>query len=304
LGVINLVEIDNMCLMIQLHRLEGFYRVAKAGGYARAVRDFPYPITEPAVHQQVRKLEQELGQRLLRRTAKDRMATTAAGRHLFDFCAPFFERVADVALAVSTGRFGGTLRIDAGPQEIRHVIPEWLRRLRRAHPDVRVELTEVLGIDANRLRTGEADLIVEHWPTPPPDVAQRRVGVAYGTWVVPAHLAPSGKVDPKALSDSPFVSFRPGTSEALLQLAGLELFGLNPARLLSASTVDAILGFVQAGLGYSLVPWPSREGPRASGIVAAPVRARGAAFPITASWLKKGGENSLVTAALGAASGA
>jgi DNA-binding transcriptional LysR family regulator len=288
--------------MIQLHRLEGFYRVAKAGGYARAVRDFPYPITEPAVHQQVRKLEQELGQRLLRRTAKDRMATTPAGRYLFDFCAPFFERVADVALAVSTGRFGGTLRIDAGPQEIRYVVPEWLRRLRKVHPEVRVELTEVLGVDANRLRTGEADLIVEHWPAPPPDVAQRRVSVAYATWIVPVHLALGGKVEPGALRDAPFVSFRPGTSEHALQLAGLELFGLNPPRLLSASTVDAIVGFVQAGLGYSLVPWPSRDGPRAAGVVARPIRTRGATFPITASWLKKGGENPLVAVALDAVS--
>src|SRR5262245_52155544 len=178
--------------MIQLHRLEGFYRVAKAGGYARAVRDFPYPITEPAVHQQVRKLEQDIGQKLLRRTAKDRMAPTPAGRYLFDFCAPFFECLPDVAASITTGRFGGTLRIDAGPQEIRYVIPNWLRRMRQAHPEVRVELTEVLAVDADRLRNGQADLIVEHWPAPPSDVGQRRVAVAYGVWVVPAHLAPGG----------------------------------------------------------------------------------------------------------------
>jgi DNA-binding transcriptional LysR family regulator len=289
--------------MIQLHRLEGFYRVAKAGGYARAVREFPYPITEPAVHQQVRKLEQEIGQKLLRRTAKDRMAPTPAGRYLYDFCAPFFEGMADVALAVSTGRFGGTLRIDAGPQEIRHVIPEWLRRLRKSHPEVRVELTEVHAVDANRLRTGDADLVVEHWPSPPPDVAQRRVATAHGIWVAPAHLAVAGKFDASSLRDTPFVSFRPGTSEHALQLAGLAFHGLNPPRLLSASTVDAILGFVQAGLGYSLVAWPSREGPRLSGVLSTPVKARGAAFPIAASWLKKGGESSLVAVALRAAEG-
>jgi hypothetical protein len=80
------------------------------------------------------------------------------------------------------------------------------------------------------------------------------------------------------------------------------VFGLNPTRLLSASTVDAILGFVQAGLGYSLVSWPTRDGPRAAGVIASPVRARGARFPITASWLKKGGENPLVALALDAAS--
>ena len=43
--------------MIQLQRLEGFYRVARAEGYARAARSFPYPITQPGVHQQVKRLE-------------------------------------------------------------------------------------------------------------------------------------------------------------------------------------------------------------------------------------------------------
>ena len=46
--------------MIQIHRLEGFYWVAKTLGYARAARAFPYPITQPAIHQQVKKLEVEL----------------------------------------------------------------------------------------------------------------------------------------------------------------------------------------------------------------------------------------------------
>ena len=57
--------------MIQLHRLEGFFWVAKTGGYARAARAFPYPITQPAVHQQVKKLESELELQLFERVAKD-----------------------------------------------------------------------------------------------------------------------------------------------------------------------------------------------------------------------------------------
>jgi DNA-binding transcriptional LysR family regulator len=68
--------------MIQLHRLEGFYRVALHNGYAAAARGFPYPITQPAVYQQVRKLEEELGTRLFERAGRDRVEPTAAGRRL------------------------------------------------------------------------------------------------------------------------------------------------------------------------------------------------------------------------------
>ena len=71
--------------MISLHRLEGFYRVAKAEGYSRAVKTFPYPITQPGIHQQVKKLELELGTRLFRRVAKDRVGLTRASAGLMGF---------------------------------------------------------------------------------------------------------------------------------------------------------------------------------------------------------------------------
>jgi len=44
--------------MVGIHRLEGFYWVARTGGYASAARAFPYPISQPGVHQQVKKLEE------------------------------------------------------------------------------------------------------------------------------------------------------------------------------------------------------------------------------------------------------
>jgi DNA-binding transcriptional LysR family regulator len=82
--------------MIQIHRLEGFYWVARTGGYARAARAFPYPITQPAVHQQVKKLEGELGVTLFERVGKSEMALTPAGIRLYEFVRPFYEGMAGV----------------------------------------------------------------------------------------------------------------------------------------------------------------------------------------------------------------
>src|SRR4051794_37419954 len=124
--------------MIQLHRLEGFYRVATAGGYARAARQFPYPISHAGVHAQVRKLEEELGTRLFEQLAKDRMVPTRAGRRLLAFCAPFFEGLPAVVRGLAQG--GGRLRVEAGALEIQEVLPPWLRRVRAHHPEVTIEL--------------------------------------------------------------------------------------------------------------------------------------------------------------------
>jgi DNA-binding transcriptional LysR family regulator len=69
-------------------------------GYAAAARAFPYPLTQPAVFQQVRKLEDELGVRLFERVGKAELRLTAAGRQLYDHAAPFFERLPAVERAL------------------------------------------------------------------------------------------------------------------------------------------------------------------------------------------------------------
>ena len=65
---------------MNLQRLEGFYWVAIHESYAKAARAFPYPITQPGVHQQVRRLEQDLEVKLFERISRDRVVLTARGQ--------------------------------------------------------------------------------------------------------------------------------------------------------------------------------------------------------------------------------
>src|SRR5262245_33934265 len=175
--------------MMQLHRLEGFYWTAHAGGFARAARAFPYPISAPAVYQQVRKLEADIGARLFERVGKDRLALTAAGRVLFEFCQPFFVELPVLARSITGGQHGGLLRIDAAALEIQHFLPPWLSRLRAQRPDIRVQVEEVSLGDGRRLLSGESDLLVEYQPEIASGLQARRVGSYY-----PFLIAPRGRV--------------------------------------------------------------------------------------------------------------
>jgi DNA-binding transcriptional LysR family regulator len=69
---------------------------------------------------------------------------------------------------------------------------------------------------------------------------------------------------------------------------------------LSASSVNAILALVRAGLGYSLLPWPDTSGPRAPGLQAVRLTGAGTEFPVCASWRARTPEDPLVAAALSA----
>jgi DNA-binding transcriptional LysR family regulator len=286
--------------MIQIHRLEGFYWVARAGGYARAARAFPYPITQPAVHQQVKKLESELGVALFERVGKDSIQLTVAGQRLFDFAAPFFEGLPGVVRALQGGEYGGTLTIHAAPLFLRKLLPAWLGRLRERRPQVHVDLREMAVPDLGRLRQGEADLVVDHLPEVPDDIATLRVATLRAFVVLPRGHAQAGRkrLALDKLSDDTFIGYSPGTLPHDLQRKALALSDCAPRHTITAGSADTILGFVESGLGFSIVPALEPEGPRGEGLVAVPLAAPRVEFPVFAAWRKDTPENPLLDAAL------
>ena len=286
--------------MIQLHRLEGFYWVARTGGYARAARAFPYPITQPAVHQQVKKLEAELGLELFERVGKDRVQPTPAGARLFEFTAPFFEGLPPLLRSLSSGDYGGVLHVHASTLLLRNLLPSWVKRLQRRFPGIRVELREQLELDLSILRRGKADLLVDYLPEVPDDVAVMQVATLSGFVVYPAshRLSKSKRVAIKEFAGDTFVSYTPGTLAHDLQHKGLAMHGLEPEKSVTAGSVETILGFVEAGLGFSLVPSLDAAGPKGHGIEARPITSPKVAFPVYAAWRKDTPQNPLLDAAL------
>jgi len=285
---------------IQLHRLEGFFWVARTGGYARAARAFPYPITQPAVHAQVKKLEEDLSTSLFERVAKDRMAPTPAGQRLYDFVRPFFESLPSVVRSIQGGEFGGELRVTSSNLLLRHLMPGWIRRLHAANPDVEVHLEET-GDDAIALlRRGSVDLAVEHLFETPDDIATMPIAVLRPFVVIPAQHELSGESSYPlaALQETPFVAYAPGQQARELQFAALHRDGIAPRTMLSGASAETILGFVGAGLGWSILPWLEEEGPNAPDIASAPLAAGGVTFEVVAAWRKDTPENPLLDAML------
>ena len=286
--------------MINLQRLEGFYWVARAGGYARAARAFPYPITQPGVHQQVRRLEEDLGVKLFERVGKDRLTLTPQGQALFDQLAPFYEALPALEARLKGGRLGGALKIHAAGHLLRHLIPPWLRRLQAARPDITVALTELRTADLSLLRSGECDLLVDWLPSVPPDVEVREL-VRAEAWLVAPAAGPHAQRPPLrlgALKSTPFITYQADATARQLQRQALEAHGIAPVESLSADSADTIIGFVAAGLGYSLVPSLSAAGPKAPGVVSRKLERPANSFPIYAAWRKSAAGNPLVTAAL------
>lgn len=290
---------------MQVARLEGFYWVGRTAGYAAAARAFPYPITQSAVFQQVRKLEDELGVRLFERAGKAEVRLTAAGRQLYEHAAPFFDGLPTVERALKTPAMPRELRLAAEALILQQVLPGWIRRLHRCAPDLRVDVRELAAPDPEVVRSGQIDLAVAYFPTAlPAALGNRRVATLSSFLVMPANsnLAHRPRVGLRQLARETFVTYNPGTIHYELQRRALARSGALPTRVVSASTTEAILGLVAAGVGCSLVPSIDEASLRRRGVVARPFAPGQARFPVRAVWRANGPPNPAVEIALSAVS--
>ena len=96
------------------------------------------------------------------------------------------------------------------------------------------------------------------------------------------------------------MTYNAGTVHHELQRRALSRSGVAPARTVSASTTEAILGLVAAGVGWSLVPSIDETLLRRPGLVARPFAAGQARFPVRAVWRTTGPTNPAVDVALAA----
>lgn len=141
--------------------LAAFVVVARELSFTRAAAQLG--VSQSALSQTIRGLEERLGMRLLTRTTRS-VAPTEAGRRLLDTLAPRFDAIMQELGMLSQLRDkpAGTIRINAGEHPAVFVLQPALRRLILDHPDLRVEiivdygLTDIVaqGFDAG-VRLGE-----------------------------------------------------------------------------------------------------------------------------------------------------
>lgn len=127
------------------NELAAFAVVARELSFTRAAAKLG--VSQSALSQSIRSLEERLGLRLLTRTTRS-VALTEAGRRLFDTVAPRFNEIAQELVSLSQLRDSpaGTIRINAGEHPAISVLQPALRRIIPDNPDVRIEIIVDYGL--------------------------------------------------------------------------------------------------------------------------------------------------------------
>jgi DNA-binding transcriptional LysR family regulator len=119
--------------------LAAFIAVAQEGSFTRAAARLG--VSQSALSQTIRALEERLGIRLLTRTTRS-VSPTEAGERLLRTVAPRFEEIETELVALSELREkpAGTIRITASDHAASTVLMPQLEKLLPQYPDIKVEI--------------------------------------------------------------------------------------------------------------------------------------------------------------------
>lgn len=245
---------------MELRHLRYFAAVAETGSLSRAAEKLF--IAQPPLSVQIRQLEEELGVALFTRHHKGVVLTTA-GQKLLPQAHDLLERarrMTNTGLDAS-GPLGGEITVGYVPSASSTVIPDLVRRMRREHPALVMQLREMTsdeqiealvaghidaGITRNVARHARVHIASE---TPDPFCLAIPATELRGT-----HAAVTW--DLRDFAKHSFVAFTrhkgPAYFDQSIHLCSNA--GFSPRIRYEASTVHGVLDLVGAGLGVALVP--------------------------------------------------
>ncbi|MGW0215350.1 LysR family transcriptional regulator [Micromonospora chokoriensis] len=244
---------------MQLHQLRYFVAVAEVRHFTQAADIVG--ITQPSLSKQIHALEADLGAPLFERV-RGNIALTAAGEVLL----PLATRIlADVETATRevqelVGLRRGRVRLGATPSLATSLAPPVLRRFRDAHPTIDLRVEEGGSQDLVRdLLRGDLDLALIIMPAQGADPGLRVDPILRESLVVASvdevpTASATGELRITDLRDLPMVMFREGYDLRDATIQACREAGFEPSFAVDGGEMDAVLSFVEAGLGIALVP--------------------------------------------------
>jgi DNA-binding transcriptional LysR family regulator len=230
--------------MLDLELLRSFVSVVEAGGFTRAGERVHR--TQSTVSQQIKRLEEDVGQLLLHRDGKD-VRPTEAGERLLSYARRLLSLAEEARDVLRRPNSEGAVRLGIPEDFAAYRLPKLLGAFARSHPglrlDVRADQSKNLARDLAR---GELDLALY----------KREAGEkgAIAVWPEQVHwvTSKSHPVDLDAPS-VPLIGFPSGCLYRAGAIHALESAGRAWHMAYSSSSLAGIQAAVAAGLGLSIL---------------------------------------------------
>ena len=246
---------------MNLEQLRGFVEVARLGHFTRASEHLH--LAQPSLSRQISTLERELGAELFHR-ARGHIALTAAGETVL----PRAQRMLAEADAIRdevaelAGLRRGRVRLGAPPTLCISLVAEALSTFHAAHPGIDLHLTEGGSrLLVEQLAVGAVDiaLVTQSEGPVPAGVSLTHVPLlAEELVVISSAAAPPVTHGPSVslahLATLPLIQFDESYELRAAMDAAFRAADLTPTLALEGAEMDAVLRFVERGVGVAVVP--------------------------------------------------
>ena len=230
--------------MLDLELLRSFVSVVEAGGFTRAGERVHR--TQSTVSQQIKRLENDVGQPLLHRTGKD-VTPTEAGEKLLSYARRLLSLAEEARDVVARPAHDGAVKLGIPEDFAAYRLAKLLAAFSRAHPALRLDVRADQSIYLKRdLDRGELDLALFKRD------AGEKGGIA--AWPERVHwvTSKSHPVDSKTNS-VPLIGFPAGCLYRRRAIHALESAGRSWHMAYTSSSLAGIQAAIAAGMGLSIL---------------------------------------------------
>lgn len=245
---------------MNLEQLHGFVEVADLGHFTQAAAKLH--LAQPSLSRQISSLEIELGAELFHR-ARGNISLTDAGETLLPRARRMLADADTIRAEMGelAGLQRGRVRLGATPTLCISLVAEAMAAFHAAHPGVELLLTEAgSNVLIEQLAAGTVDmaLITLSDALPVAGSALVRTPLLTEELVVVSSaehgpVAADG-IDLDALARLPLVFFAESYDLRATTDAAFRATGLAPTPVVEGAEMDAVLRFVERGLGVAVVP--------------------------------------------------
>jgi DNA-binding transcriptional LysR family regulator len=246
---------------VSLKQIRSFVAVARQKSFTRAASLLH--LSQPTLTVQIRRLEVELGLRLLDRNTRS-VDLTRIGREMLPVFETMMQEFDGVLLGVRdvAEQRRGIVKLAALPSVAAGALPEVIRTFRENRPGVSFVLKDVVASRVLGLvRAEEADLGVMGGEVAHADIETIFTAHDQMHAVFPAGhpIESADSVTAVLLASYPLVMMDPDTSVRAIVDAAFNRVGLMPSPACEVTYIMTAIGMVRAGLGLTILPGSARE---------------------------------------------
>lgn len=241
--------------MLTIKQLETFYWVAQLGTVERAANKLH--ITQSAATKRLQEIEVMVVEPLFE-SPRSKSKLSAKGQELFGLCKELLESVARLDdLQNSTRSIARILQVGMTELVATTWFPLFVRKMKDVYPDVIIQPYLVhLSVELrNRVLDGSLDIAFVPDVEMPAALVRKPLNIVPFAWLcAPGTFPGSQSVTLHELSKAPVIEQDANSVVTQLCRRLFSEAGVEPQRLFGGSSVFAMAGLIEAGLGVSCLP--------------------------------------------------